>query len=230
MSDILGQALADYYFRDAKSRLWIHNRYGDKENMPVAAYFRDENDMPDLEWLALEKCDGRVLDIGAGAGGHALILQEKGLDVMAMDISPLAVEVIKARGVKNVLEADIFNFTCEKFDTLLLLMNGIGLAGDIDNLKLLLAHFKTLLKEGGQLLFDSSDIAYLYEGTTLPNDKYYGELFYQYEYKKQKSDWFPWVYVDEKTMQAIAKAAGYTMEVLLEDEFGQYLARLTAKL
>jgi SAM-dependent methyltransferase len=227
MTDILGQALADYHFHNAKSKLWIHNRYGEKEQMPIAAYFREEVDMPDLEWLALEKCEGRVLDIGAGAGSHALLLQDKGLDVLALDISPLAVEVMRVRGIKNTLVADIFTYNNEKFDTLLLLMNGIGLAGDMENLRRLLLHFKTLLNDGGQLLFDSSDIAYLYEASTFPTDKYYGELTYQYEYKKQQSDWFPWLYIDEKTMQREAQTAGYKMEVLLEDEFGQYLARLT---
>jgi SAM-dependent methyltransferase len=226
MIDILGQALYDYYRQQAKSKLWIHNRYGTKEAMPVAAYFRDEDDMPDLEWLALEKCSGKVLDIGAGAGSHSLLLQDKGLNVTALDISPLSVQVMKARGIKQAVEANIFNYSAEKFDTLLLMMNGIGLAGTIENLKRLLSHFKTLLNDGGQLIFDSSDVAYLYANNELPAG-YYGEIWYQYAYKKQKTDWFPWLYIDEKTMQTVAKASGFNMEVLLEDEYGQYLARLT---
>jgi SAM-dependent methyltransferase len=228
MSDILGQALFNYFGQKSKSKLWIHNKYGPKENMPLATYFRNEEDMPDLEWLAIEQCRGKVLDIGAGAGSHALLLQEWEKEVTAIDISPLAVEVMKIRGVNDVFEADIFTYNSQKFDTLLLLMNGIGLAGSIDNLKPLLVHFKELLADGGQLLFDSSDIAYLYESDQLPKDSYYGEIWYQYEYEKQKSEWFPWLYIDEHTMQDIATAAGYTMEVLMEDEFGQYLARLTA--
>jgi len=226
MSDILGQALNDYYHRSSKSKFWIHNRYGSKEEMPVATYFRDEEDMPDIEWLALEQSRGKVLDIGAGAGSHSLFLQQQGLDVTAIDISPLAVQVMKQRGVSNAIEADIFSYNSCKFDTLLLLMNGIGLAGSIENLKRLLTQFKSLLNEGGQLLLDSSDIAYLYEGKELPKDNYYGEIWYQYEYKKQKAEWFPWLYIDEQTMQGIATSAGFNMDVLLEDEFGQYLARL----
>jgi SAM-dependent methyltransferase len=226
MSDILGQALHGYHHQKAKTKLWIHNKYGPKEEMPIATYFREEDDMPDIEWLAVEQCRGKVLDIGGGAGSHALLLQEEDIEVVSIDISPLSVEVMKDRGVKNALVADIYTYNQGKYDTLLLLMNGIGLAGNIDSLKRLLTHFKTLMNEDAQLLFDSSDIAYLYEGN-FPAEGYYGEIEYQYEYNKQKTDWFSWLYVDENTMQAIAEEMGFTMEVLIEDEHGQYLARLT---
>ena len=226
MTDILGQALHNYYYNHATAKLWIGNKYGIDEEMPLAAYFRGEDDMPDLEWLALEQCRGKVLDIGAGAGSHSLILQQRGFKVTAMDISPMAVEVMHERGVKQTLQADIFTYNQSRFDTLLLLMNGIGLAGTLDGLKQLLAHLKTLLNPGGQILFDSSDISYLYEGE-LPADKYYGELQYQYKYKKLKTDWFGWLYIDEYTLHKVVTELGYTIEVLLEDEFRQYLVKLT---
>jgi len=195
--------------------------------MPVETYFRDEDDMPDLEWLALNECRGAVLDIGAGAGSHSLILQQRGFDVTAIDISPLSVKVMQERGVNKAIEGDIFNYNQGKYDTLLLLMNGIGLAGSIEGLKHLLNHFKQLLDKGGQLLFDSSDISYLYEGKVPKEGAYYGELWYQYEYNQKKTEWFKWLYIDELTMQKIAVELGYSMDVLLEDEYGQYLARLT---
>lgn len=226
MSDILGLALHGYHHQKAKHKLWIHNQYGPKEEMPIATYFREEDDMPDIEWLAVEQCRCKVLDIGGGAGSHALLLQEEDIEITAIDISPLSVQVMKDRGVKQALVADIYTYNQGKYDTLLLLMNGIGLAGNIDGLKRLLAHLKTLMNEGAQLLFDSSDIAYLYEGN-LPTEGYYGEIAYQYEYNKQKTDWFSWLYIDEHTMQAVAGEMGFNMEVLIEDEHGQYLARLT---
>jgi len=226
MSDILGQALYDHYHQLQPHKLWIHNQYGPKEEMPVDTYFRGEDDMPDLEWLALNECRGCVLDIGAGAGSHALALQKRGMNVTALEISPLAVQVMQNRGVKQTTLADIFTYNQNKFDTLLLLMNGVGLAGTIAGLTQLLTHLGTLLNDGGQILFDSSDVAYLYEGK-LPAEDYYGEISYQYEYNRQKTDWFKWLYADEHIMQTIATDAGFKMEVLLEDEYDQYLARLT---
>ncbi|MDB4926515.1 methyltransferase domain-containing protein [Mucilaginibacter sp.] len=226
MNDILGRALLDHYHNLSKSKLWINNKYGPPEEMPIATYFREENDMPDIEYMAMEQCRGKVLDIGAGAGSHVLLLQEQGLDITAIDISLLCVQLMKERGVKKAVEADIFNYNAEKFDTLLFMMNGIGLAGTLQQLKQLLTHLKTLLTKGGQILFDSSDIAYLYEGK-LPMQGYYGEIQYQYSYKKLKTEWFNWLYIDEHTLQQIAAETGFSMEVLLEDEFGQYLVRLT---
>jgi SAM-dependent methyltransferase len=228
MKDILGQALFDHEQQLTNNKLWIVNKYGPAEEMPLETYFREEDDMPDLEWMALQECKGKVLDIGAGAGSHALILQQQSMDITAIDISPLCVQVMKNRGVTHVLEADIFTYNQGKFDTLLLLMNGIGLAGTIENLKRLLIHLKTLLNKDGQILFDSSDIAYLYEGN-LPGQGYYGEIQYQYQYKKQQTEWFNWLYIDEHTLLQVATETDFKMDVLLEDEFGQYLVRLMVK-
>lgn len=229
MKDILGQAIHDHYYKKPEHQLWINNQYGPHEEMPVEAYFREEDDMPDIEWLALNECRGDILDIGAGAGGHVLLLQERGFDVTALEISDLASAVMKARGVNKVITADIFEYQEQQYDTLLLLMNGIGLTGTLLKLKAFLQHAKQLLKPGGQLLFDSSDIAYLYEGKLPENGPYYGEIQYQYQYNQQKNDWFPWLYIDEQTLTGIAQEMGYDMEVLLEDEFKQYLIRLTLK-
>src|SRR5882724_8052805 len=106
MNDILGQALWDYYHDISPGKLWIHNKYGPKEDMPVHTYFRAGEDMPKLELAALQTCCGKVLDIGAGVGSHTLILQQKGLDVTALDVSPKAAEVMKLRGVKKAVCTD----------------------------------------------------------------------------------------------------------------------------
>jgi len=227
MTDILGSAILDYYTNSKPSKLWIHNTYGPKEEMPVGAYFRTRFDMPDLELTALNLCRGKVLDIGAGAGSHALILQNDGLDVTALDISEGAAEVMKLRGVKKIMQADVLSYNEETFDTLLLLMNGIGLTQTLDGMKAFFKHAEKLLKPNGQILFDSSDIAYLYEEEMPEQSNYYGEIMYWYEYKKQKGDWFKWLYVDKNTLKGIAVANGWKCNILEEDEFDQYLAQLT---
>ena len=226
MNDILGQAINDFYLKRSPSKLWIHNKYGLKEEMPVKIYFRDVKEMPDLELVALENCTGKVLDIGAGAGSHALVLQKKGIDVTALEVSPKAAEVMTLRGVKSIVEEDIFKFEEGRFDTLLLLMNGIGLTGTLAGLRMFLGHVKKLLNQDGQLIFDSSDVAYLYEGNLPDGENYYGEIMYQYEYKKQKTDWFTWLYIDRHKLEQIANEEGWKMEILFEDEYDQYLAKL----
>ena len=194
--------------------------------MPVDIFFRDEEDMPELEQLALNLCRGKVLDIGAGVGSHTLLLQKK-LDATALEISEIACRIMQQRGVKKVVHQDFFGYQEEKFDTLLLLMNGIGLCGDLQGLELFLQHARTLLNENGQVIFDSSDISYLYEdGITRP-DNYYGEVQFQYQYKGLKGPWFKWLYIDFKTLSRKAKEQGWRAEKVYEDEHDQYLAVLT---
>jgi SAM-dependent methyltransferase len=226
MKDILGQAITDYYNYIRDQRLWVHDDHGPKVEMRTEVYFRNEHKMPELEQRALEACRGRVLDIGAGAGSHALALQDRGIDVTALDISPMSVEVMRMRGVDNAIARDIFQYKEQQFDTLLLLMNGIGLTGNIAGLRRFLQHARNLLQDQGQLIFDSSDVAYLYEGDIPVQDHYYGEIKCRYEYKKEKTDWFTWLYIDQKNLALIAADEGWNMEVLFEDNDDQYLARL----
>ena len=224
--DVFGNALKDQFSQGTAATLWLHNSYDEPEEMPVDIFFRTEEEMPDIELEALDLCEGKVLDVGGGAGSHALILQERGFEVTALDISPAAAAIMRERGLKDVLEGDIFSYTGEKYDTLLFLMNGIGLTGTVDNFRKFLDQARLLLKEDGQLLFDSSDITYLYEDSTLPEDRYYGEVSYQYEYKRQKGEWFNWLYIDPVLLKQIARESGWECHLLFDDGQDQYLAEM----
>jgi len=228
MKDVLGQAIADYYHKTSTGSLWVRNKYGPKEKMPVEIYFRNAGDMPELEWTALQNCRGHILDIGAGAGSHALFLQQTGLNVTALDISRLNAKVMKERGIKNILQHDFFTLKAhKKYDTLLLLMNGIGLAGTIDGLSIFLQKARRLLRPGGRLIFDSSDIAYLYKGNPPKDGPYYGEVHYQYEYRRMRSEWFNWLFIDRRTLTRIAGKEGWNVTLLYKDRFDQYLVECT---
>ncbi|MFW2135072.1 class I SAM-dependent methyltransferase [Chryseobacterium sp. TY4] len=226
MTDLPGLAIKDFYEKKLKSKLYVHDQFGPKVEMPISMYFRNEVEMPELEDVALENCEGRVLDVGAGAGSHALALQVKGLDVSALEISPAACEVMESRGVKDVICADFFKFNSEeKYDTILLLMNGIGLCGTIENLKTFLKKAEELLKEDGRLVFDSSDTIYMYEHDILP-ERYYGEVECAYSYKNLKTDYFKWLYIDQDKLREVAQELGWEMKILFEDNHYQYLVEL----
>ncbi len=226
MKDILGKAISSYFEGDKTSKLWINNTYGDPDEMPLEYYFRDKLNMPELEHFALDHCRGKILDIGAAAGAHSLILQDLKQDVTALDISPLLVKTMKLRGLQNAREGNIFNLdTSVKYDTLLLLMNGIGLSQSLAGLELLLNKLKALLNKKGQILFDSSDVSYLYN-EELPQGKYHGQIEYQYEYKGEKGDWFSWLYVDFENISKAAIKNGLKAELLAQDEDEHFLCRL----
>lgn len=227
IKDIYGNFLKDYYAGNKDIQVLLHNHYGPAEDMPVEIFFRKEEYMPDIEVFALNLCKGKILDIGAGTGGHCLLLQKFGFDVTAIEISAGACEVMKMRGVEKIINQDLMTFEGQKFDTLLLMMNGIGFCQYEDNLVPLLNHAKKLLKPNGQIIFDSSDVAYLYDDEPPEEGSYYGEVDYQYEYNGDKGEWFSWLYADAKLMARVAKKCGYKMQVVFEDDDDHYLGILT---
>ncbi|VAW28237.1 putative methyltransferase [hydrothermal vent metagenome] len=226
MQDLLGQAIYDYALEQEKGSVFIHNTYSEPDEMPVDIYFRTPKDFFDVEQKALALCKGRVLDIGAGAGALTLELQKQNYEVDALEISELASKVMYLQGVKSIITGNVYDYsTPEPYDTVLLMMNTIGLVGELKNLEAFFAKLKSLLKPNGQILFDSSDISYLYEGE-LPSNKYHGETDYQYEYDGKKGDWFKWLYVDFETAKKKAKEAEVLLELVFKnEETGQYLAK-----
>lgn len=236
--DIFGEALLDFqlgnYTTDIKTILSLHELSEvEEDTLPLKYLFRDYDTMPALEQKALDLCRGEILDIGCGAGSHSLYLQQKRMLVTALDRSIGAIETCRLRGIENRVHCDILNFNTKKFDTLLLLMNGIGIAGTLKGLDLLLKHFKTILKSEGQILLDSSDIIYMfYEdddgGIWLPADKhYYGEVSFSMQYKGKQGNSFEWLYLDYQTLQRAATAHKFKCELVREGEHYDYLARLT---
>ena len=231
-NDPMGAAIRDYQSKGKASRLRVLSSMFDEDEMSVAHLFRTFNQMPRLEQKALSMAKGRVLDIGAGAGCHALALQERGLEVKAIDISPLSCEVMKERGVKDAECVNLFNPQLQgKYDTLLLLMNGTGIAGKLNRLSMLLNRLKELLAEGGQILIDSSDLKYIYENEDGSMDidlnaPYYGEVDYQMQYKNVKGEPFDWLYTDPMLLASISKQCGLNCEIVEEGENYDFLARL----
>ncbi len=226
--DVYGMALKDFSQENEEHELLLNTSYGEPEEMPLWYFFREYAEMPDLEKMALSVCEGRVLDIGAGTGSHAICLQQLGFEVTAIDTSKTAVEIMKASKVVDAREEDFFHFSNEKYNTLLGLMNGIGFIGKLERLAAFLAKADELLTPDGQIIIDSSDINYLYEGLEKPKSNYYGEVQFQYEYKGQIGDWFDWVYIDMDTLTEKAHDLGW-FTYILHKENDQYLARLVRR-
>ncbi|MEX0316108.1 MAG: class I SAM-dependent methyltransferase [Allomuricauda sp.] len=233
--DIFGQALQDYYSGNYTEDIKTYSSLDEEDTLPLPYLFRDFGTMPILEKKALELCKGKVLDIGCGAGNHSLYLQNKGLDVTALDQSEGAVVVCKNRGINSIVHSTILDYEGEKFDTILLLMNGIGLAERLNNIDVFLAHLRSLLHPNGQILLDSSDIIYMFEqdedgGYWIPdNVPYYGEVTFQMEYKEQKGLPFPWLYIDFNTLKNACIANNMNCEIVINGEHFDYLAKLSFK-
>jgi len=234
MKDLFGKAMFDFHTNNSPENIITETSISEEDEMSVDYLFRSYNEMPKLEQKALQLANGKTLDVGCGAGSHSLSLQnDRNLDVTAIDISEKAIETCKLRGVKNTKVQNILDFEGEKFDTIILLMNGTGIFGKLENCNKYLSKLKSLLNPGGQILLDSSDIIYMFDededgGKWIPsNNDYYGELVFNISYKGEKEEPFDWLYLDYTTLQIAAIANGLKCELILEGEHYDYLAKLS---
>ncbi len=231
--DPMGHAIADYHATGRAARLRVFSPMFDEDEIPVTTLFRPFDEMPVIEQEALKASRGSILDVGAGAGCHSLALQDMGQQVTAIDISPLAVATMRDRGVKDAREQDFFTFDGQ-FDTILMLMNGIGIVGSLSRMPAFFMQLDRLLAPGGQLLCDSSDICYIFEDEDgfidlTGIEGYYGELTYRMQYKAIKGEPFPWLFIDVDTLTQQAAAHGFKADIIARGTHYDYLARLTRR-
>lgn len=231
--DVFGEAIKAYYLsEDDTIEIGVSSELAGDEYIPVNYLFREFEEMPELEQKAFDLIKGRVLDIGACAGAHSLVLQERGVDVVALEKSNLACDVLEERGVEQVIEQDFFTYQQEKFDTLLLLMNGIGIAGRLEKVDDFLLHCKALLNKDGSILLESADIIYMYEaedgGVDIDlNADYYGNMNYTISFEESEEN-FDWLYLPFDLLQDACSRCGLKARKVIDGEQLNYLAEIKA--
>ena len=231
MSDILGKALLDYHHGSYTGDIRTETDISEEDILPLPYLFRSYDEMPTIEQKALQLTKGKTLDVGCGSGCHSLYLQKNDVDVTAIDISEGAIKVCQLQGLQNSKCIDLLNIS-EKYDTILLLMNGTGIFQKMELVPQYLSHLRSLLYLGGQILIDSCDLKYMYDtsedGSILvPAGRYYGELNFTVHYKGETSTPFPWLYIDKVRFANLCHESQLNFELIEEDENHQYLARLT---
>ncbi|MFV0365571.1 MAG: SAM-dependent methyltransferase [Mangrovibacterium sp.] len=232
--DPIGEAVFNCHFNQDNTPIYVHSTDFEPDEMPTSYLFRAFKEMPPLEQFALQQAKGRVLDVGACAGCHSVYLKDKGLEVVALEQSQRCVSVLQDLGLPTVVQADFFQYDAEPFETILLLMNGTGIAGTISNVTNLFLKLKQLLLPNGKIYIDSSDLIYLYENEDGSADiniagNYYGELIYQTSYKGKYSQSFPWLYLDFDLLKNYVELSGLQVESVKWGEHYDYLATITHK-
>lgn len=248
MKDLFGKAILDFQTNNSPEDLITETTISEEDEMSVAYLFRSYDEMPLIEQLALQRAKGKILDVGCGAGSHSLTLQnDRNLDVTAIDISANAIQACTLRGLKKAKVQDVMTLENEKFDTILLLMNGAGMCGRLKKIPAFLLKLKSLLNPNGQILLDSSDIIYMFEdddsegseggkwiaspvqplASGASQNEYYGEIVFNISYKGEKEKPFDWMFIDYNNLQNAAFANGLQCELILEGEHYDYLARLS---
>ena len=231
LSDVFGKAIQDFY-KGKNAVIDTYSSIGGWDKLPVKYLFRSFEEMPEIEQTALKMAFGKVLDLGCGAGSHSLYLQNEGLSVKPVDISKGAIEVCRLRGLEHAEMTDLWNLKGVQFDTILALMNGAGICGSMKRLPDFLTHLASLLKPGGQILMDSTDIIYMFEDENGEVDlsevqHYYGEVEFQSKYLGENSGSYPWMYIDFYNLQQQAYNVKLQCELLKKGTHYDYLARLS---
>lgn len=231
-NDPMGQAIYDYYNGNKVGKLRVLSSQFDEDEIPVKELFRDFDSMPYIEQVALRMSEGSILNVGAGSGCHSLALKKMGKQSKAIDISPISVAIMKDQGI-DAEQINLYDesFT-EQFDTMLFLMNGSGIIGTLENMGNFFNRVRKMLKPGGMILMDSSDLRYLFEeedGSYMIDlaDGYYGQVDFQMAYKECMGEPFDWLYIDFDTLAYYAEQNGFKAEIVAEGDHYDYLAKLT---
>ena len=235
-ADPMGRMILDYLDGDARAQVSVYSPHLEMAEMTGAMMCRSFHGMGKMEQRALALCRGRILDVGAGSGCHSLYLQEKGEEVTALDISPGCVAAMERRGVKHVLQESVFHLTGRHYDTLLMLMNGIGLCGNLEGLNRFFEILPTLLAPGGQVVTDSTNLAvYACDDQQMPweeDPEGWGawETRFSVSYGDIRGEGFDWLYLDAKTLFYYANRHGFACNLIFQGQDGEFLVQMVRKI
>ncbi len=229
----------DYYFLGKRSPEIVERNDGYISAWSqVGQYFSEFDDWPECERKAFEFVRGRVLDIGCGAGRHSIYLQEKGFDVLGVDISPLAIEVCKARGLAKTSVMSMTQLTSRMgvFDTLLMLGNNFSLVGNTKRGRWMLRRLGGMTTESGRILagcnnpYKTSNPNHLeYQDLNRKKGRMPGQVRIRIRYQKVVSEWFDIFLLSPDEMSVLVLGTGWSVERFITDDSSFYVAILEKK-
>lgn len=183
-----------------------------------AAYFAEYQDWPQDQQQAVDLARGRVLDVGCGAGRHSLYLQGKGLDVVGIDISPLAVKTCRERGLKDarVLSISQVSSKLGRFDTIIMMGSNFGLCGNLKRAKWLLRRFRAITSDNATIIAESADphatenpSHLAYHRSNRDRGRLAGQLRIRVRYQTYIGSWFDYLKVSRDEMKMVVEGTGW---------------------
>jgi len=202
---------------------------------PAARYLSPPEDWPDFERRALDRLDGRVLDIGAGAGRVALALQERGVPVTGLDISPASVEVARARGVRETALATVDDHarSGERYDAFALFGNNIGLFGGRERAPVFLAALAAMARPGALLVGQGMDpygradeVHNAYHARNRAAGRMGGQLRLRVRHRELATEWFDYLLCDPEELAGLVHGTAWRLADIDEVDAPFYVATL----
>lgn len=226
------RALHDYHAGDQSAEFIIERNDGFRECVPASLFFAKEN-FPELEARALDLCQGRILDVGAAAGRHSLELARRGFRVTSLDVLPELESLLGEAGAERIVISDILAFEGGPFETLLMLMNGIGMAGTPDGLVRFLRHARQIVSPGGQILCDSLDVTVTaepahiaYRQRNITEGRAPGQQTFTITCDGVTGEIFHWLHLDFDSLNRACAENGWASELVASEANGHYLCRI----
>ena len=240
--DAFGRAMYDYYLSGMKATdidevIERNDGYIDTAGGP-AAYFSEHRHWAPIEKKAMKYARGRVLDIGCGAGRHSLFLQAKGLDVVGIDNSPLAIEVCNQRGLKKtaVLSINQINSKLGTFDTIIMMGNNFGLFGSYNGAKRLLKKMSRITSGKGRIIAVTLDVyntdnpAHLeYQEMNRKRGRMSGQIRLRARYQKYTTPWLDYLMVSKEEMEDILEGTDWKVNRYIDSAGPYYVAVIDKK-
>jgi len=231
--DAFGRALHAYALGRRDAATIIERDDGLLDVDPCAGYFAPAEDWPERQRKVMALARGRVLDIGCGAGRHALYLQARGHEVVGIDESPLAVALCRERGLRHskVLRVTKVAAGMGRFDTLLMLGNNFGLFGNPRRGRWLLRRLSCLCGQGARLIAESLDLRktddpvhLAYHARNRQRGRPPGQVHIRVRYRQYVNPWFEYWLAAREEMVALTEGTGWVVNQVIADNGPAYVA------
>ncbi len=231
--DSFGHGMLDFLNGAASSEIVERDDGLIRANGGPGIYFQPFKDWHPLEKKAIRYASGRVLDIGCGAGRHSLYLQDKGLEVVSVDNSPLAIEVCKRRGLRDARVFAITDVSPDLglFDTVLLLGGNFGLLGNPRRGNRVFKKLYKLTSKGGRIITTSSDPTptndpdhLAYHAANRAKGKLPGELRIRVRYKRYATPWIQFLWASKQETERILDGTGWAVKKYIDASPSQFAA------
>lgn len=233
-NDAFGQEVLAYFYKKPSYEVVERDDGFVDLSEGAPAYFREYKDWPSGQKKAIQLAKGKVLDIGAGAGRVALHLQKRGLKVVAIDNSPLAIKVCKRRGVtdaKVLSIEEIGTFKSNTFDTVIMLGNNFGLFGSASKAKRLLKRLYEITTVSALILaesvnvYDTRNPAHLaYHKLNRTRGRMAGQLRIRIRFRNYIGSWFDYLLVSQSEMRDILRGTGWRVKQFIKSDRYLYVA------
>ena len=220
-SDAFGHALLDHLDGCAGHELIERSDGYIAVSAGTEMYFAEPSDQ---QCEIVERAVGRVLDVGCGAGRYALYLQEQGLEVVGIDVSPLAIDVCRRRGLRDarLLSVEEVDASLGKFDTVLMLGHNLALLGSAGGAKRILKRLHRAVVPGGRLIgdildpYETEDPNYLaYHAQNRSTGRMGGQIRMRVRYKGYKSPWFDYLFLSREELEGLLEATGWRLKEII---------------